>query len=281
MVDQIDDIAWQAHQGSVAAIIQVLNDRLAETGVKTRAVCSGGVLQLLCEANRAEHLEKSDLVGRVKEILEAIAPRNIRRVRVNSRILQNQRLLWLEDIIRDPDNQLLWSEDIILRQPNPIQQFIADFKSNKNRPIAVNSTERIREERQFRRGLLIGGMSICLLLIIGGFALYQWWNSQLPEGFETQEPGVSSPQSPPLDSLSDEELFKRAVDLAQEAVALGKGADTEAQWSEIADKWGEAADLMAAVSPDYPRHATAQNRVALYRRNRDVAQEEAQKRQNN
>jgi hypothetical protein len=220
-------------------------------------------------------------VGRVKEILEAIAPRNIRRVRVNSRILQNQRLLWLEDIIRDPDNQLLWSEDIILRQPNPIQQFMADFKSNKNRPIAVNSTERIREERQFRRGLLIGGMSICLLLIIGGFALYQWWNSQLPEGFETQEPGVSSPQSPPLDSLSDEELFKRAVDLAQEAVALGKGADTEAQWSEIADKWGEAADLMAAVSPDYPRHATAQNRVALYRRNRDVAQEEAQKRQNN
>lgn len=46
MVDRINDIAWQAHQGSVAAIIQLLNENLAHLGVRTRAVFSNGVLQL-------------------------------------------------------------------------------------------------------------------------------------------------------------------------------------------------------------------------------------------
>ena len=47
MVDRINDIAWQAHQGSVAAIIQVLNERLVMYSVRTRAVFVNGVLQLL------------------------------------------------------------------------------------------------------------------------------------------------------------------------------------------------------------------------------------------
>ena len=37
MADRINDIAWQAHLGSVAAIIQVLNEKLAKSGVRTRA----------------------------------------------------------------------------------------------------------------------------------------------------------------------------------------------------------------------------------------------------
>ncbi len=49
MVNIVDDIARQARQGSVAAIIQILNDRLAEIGVRTRAVFADGVLQLLCD----------------------------------------------------------------------------------------------------------------------------------------------------------------------------------------------------------------------------------------
>ena len=47
MVDSIENITKQARQGSVAAIIQVLNDKLADSGVRTRAIFEDGVLQLL------------------------------------------------------------------------------------------------------------------------------------------------------------------------------------------------------------------------------------------
>ena len=68
MANSIDNIARQARQGSVAAIIQVLNDKLAHSGVRTRAVLENGVLQLLCEAAKTEQLEQSSLVERIQHI---------------------------------------------------------------------------------------------------------------------------------------------------------------------------------------------------------------------
>ena len=94
MITQINDIAWQASQGSIAAIIQILNERLANSGVRTRAVFHSGVLQLLCEARTIEKLEKSTLVQKIRQILESIAPRNVHRVNINSRIVREQQLLW-------------------------------------------------------------------------------------------------------------------------------------------------------------------------------------------
>src|ERR671932_2720775 len=81
MRDPVDDIARQARQGSVAAIIQTLNEQLADVGVRTRAVFAAGVLQLLCEAATKEQLEQSVLIAQIRQILEDIAPRNIRRVK--------------------------------------------------------------------------------------------------------------------------------------------------------------------------------------------------------
>jgi hypothetical protein len=69
MTNPIDDIARQARQGSVASIIQILNDELAQLGVRARAVFAEGVLQLLCEAATPQLLEQSSLVDRVQEIL--------------------------------------------------------------------------------------------------------------------------------------------------------------------------------------------------------------------
>ncbi|WP_416666583.1 hypothetical protein [Egbenema bharatensis] len=127
MVDSIDDIARQARQGSVSAIIQILNEKLADSGVRTRAVFEQGVLQLLCEAATPEQLEQSVLVPDVRRILEAIQPRRIRRVNINSRIVREQQLLWLEEINRDGVNQLLWSEEIVLNRPNFMQRFFRDL----------------------------------------------------------------------------------------------------------------------------------------------------------
>ena len=114
----INDVFGQAQDGSVAAIIQILNDRLADSGIRTRAVFADNVLQLLCEAPTDEQLEKATVVESIRNILETIAPRRIRRVKINSRLVQEQQLLWFEEISRDPDSHLLWAEMITLKQPH-------------------------------------------------------------------------------------------------------------------------------------------------------------------
>ena len=111
VMNPANDIRKQAHQGSVTAIIQVLNQDLSDVGVRTRAVFDGGVLQLLCEADTPSQLSEATLPDRVKAILESVAPRGVRRVNVNSRIVREQQLLWLDEINRDPA-KLLWSKEV-------------------------------------------------------------------------------------------------------------------------------------------------------------------------
>jgi hypothetical protein len=168
MVNPMDDIARQARQGSVAAIIQVLNEKLTDSGVRTRAILVEGVLQLLCEAPQLEQLEKPILVNQIRQILELLQPRGIRRVKINSRIVREQQLLWLEEINRDPENQLLWSEEIRLSRPSPFQRLSQDWKTQKSlAPFfpKVASSVTLREKRQFWRGIF-GGAVLCLLLLV-------------------------------------------------------------------------------------------------------------------
>ena len=77
MSNPTNETFGQARQGSVAAIIQILNERLADAGIRTRAVVDGGVLQVLCEAPSKEHLDQSTIVDRVRQILESISPQRI------------------------------------------------------------------------------------------------------------------------------------------------------------------------------------------------------------
>ena len=117
MINPATESFGQARQGSVAAIIQVLNERLSDSGIRTRAVVADGTLQLLCEAVTPEQLEKSTVVERVRSELEAISPQRIKRVKINSRIVKEAQLLWLEEISRNPEKSLLWSEVIVLKRP--------------------------------------------------------------------------------------------------------------------------------------------------------------------
>lgn len=270
----MDDIAKQARQGNIPAILQVLNQQLAEVEVRTRAVFVDGVLQLLCEATEAEQLQKSTIVERVRDVLQSLSPRNIYHVRISSRILQPQQLLWLDEINQNRENQLLWSEDLILPKPPLLKQLIRDFQDYPSQTLPNSETA---EHHQFQSRLFTA-MGVGLVLILVGWAVYNWLNAQpstQPTVLETTpEATVEVEETPP----SDEEQFAQAVRLAEEAVAMGKEAQTAEEWLAIAQKWQAAADLMTAVSPEYSRYATAQNRAALYRRNGEVAQEEADKR---
>jgi hypothetical protein len=265
MPEPVEDIFVQARQGSVAAIIQVLNEKLASRGVRTRAVFVDGLLNLLCEAPSAEQLEESALVEQVTQILEGISPRNINRVKINSRIVREQQLLWLEEISRDAENQLLWSQTINLAQPNFFQDAIANRLSG-----------------QFILGAIAGISATLLTLALGGF-ISNWANLQSPARLQASINGISPEPSPigtrtPEDNLAkSKEAFAQAVRLAEDASAAGKTARSRQEWLDIAAQWQKASELMESVSPEYPRYETAADRAPIYANNREYALEEAEK----
>ncbi len=293
MVDRINDIAWQAHQGSVAAIIQVLNEKLVMSGVRTRAVFANGVLQLLCESATATHLEQSILVPKIKEILDSLTPRHIHRVKINSRIVREEQLLWLEDIYRDADNQLLWSEEITVSQPNLFKRLIPDLievYTKSKKPILAQSPSLLRNPNQGKISVktlvkwVSGLFSLILLAWLFDVRLGNPLKNFLPlTGSQSsptthQKPPESSnlPVSQSL-SISSDDPFVASVRLANQATAASKIAMTSTQWLELAANWQRASDLMSQVSPSHSRYQEAQIRTKLYKKFSEAAQKEAQK----
>jgi hypothetical protein len=290
MADKINDIAWQAHQGSVAAIIQVLNEKLVTVGVRTRAVFADGVLQLLCEAATVEQLEQSILVEKIQEILESIAPRNIRRVNINSRIVREEQLLWLEEINRDRQNQLLWSQEIILSQPGFFQQLIQDVKiiyHELEKPIVPKSQSLLsfqNKQQLSTKKLMIGSIILCTVIAINGFShtrLLSILKNLIPgqiTSVQTENQVKSQVSSATTaNSGTSDDHFADAVRLANQASVGGKTAITRTQWLELAARWQRASDLMSKVSPSHPRHQEAQLRMKLYQEYSKTAEEEAEK----
>lgn len=296
MTNPANDIVKQAKQGSVAAIIQVLNDKLADSGVRTRAIFADGILQLLCEAATTEQLESSTLIERVRQILEAIAPRNIRRVNINSRIVREQQLLWLEEISRDPENQLLWSKEITLKKPGLLKQLTDEWRSRRD-DLAYSvpsqaSPRQIREQRQFRRGITGGALVSCLVLA-GGWWIYSRLsptpNPSAPDTVAKASSSTTDPAASPVSSpsASDPNLtpanttdpFAKAVTLAMQASDAGQGAKSSAEWLSLAARWQEASDWMARVPSSDNRYQLAQDRVVQYREKSEVALQEARRKQ--
>lgn len=292
MIASIDDIAKQARQGSVAAIIQVLNEKLAPAGVRTRAVLAEGVLQILCEARTEAALEQSTVVNAVREILESLSPKNIHHVNINSRLVREQQLLWLEEIMRDPQNQLLWSEKITLNKPNLFKRLLEDIQTRRTDPrqllLSLTTTaavaEQKRQQRQFLNSLMMGAGLAFLVTV--GFGWY-WYQGQ------NRQPTVTSPQETQPSTNSDATVappapgssakyakytdnFAQAVRLAEEASRQGKNAQTAEDWLAIAALWDQASKLMASVPPDHSRYEIAKNRAALYRQYSQSTQEKAE-----
>ncbi len=310
MVNQINDIAWQASQGSIAAIIQILNEKLAHSGVRTRAVFDSGILQLLCEARTIEKLDKSTLVQQIRLILESIAPRNVHRVNINSRIVREQQLLWLEEISRDPENQLLWSEEISLKKPNVIKQIIRDFKESKkesqkpqlpqpqfSRHLIINNNKKAKKSFQRR---IMNALTLCFLLLSAGWVVYYLLGSKIHKSIETATLEYFAPNSANIKSLkptdinrnqlktrilktsqipsqSEDDVFVIAVRIANQAAKDGKTTNTSAGWLDLAAKWQRASDLMAEVPSSHSRFKDAQTRIKLYKKYSELALKEANK----
>ena len=293
MVDRINDIAWQAHQGSVAAIIQVLNERLVVSGVRTRAVFSTGILQLLCEAATVEQLEQSSLVPKIQEILDSLAPRHIRRVNINSRIVREEQLLWLEEINHDPDGQLLWSQEITVYQPNLFRRLIPELTevyAKSRKPILTKPQSLLKNQDRGKISVktlfvwVTGLSSVILLAWLLDFRLDNPLKKLLPlTGSQSsrtatqQPPELSNPPVSQSFSIPSNDPFVASVRLANQATATGKTAITSTQWLELAATWQRASDLMGQVAPSHSRYQEAQIRTKLYKKFSEAAQKEAQK----
>ena len=281
-----NDIRKQAHQGSVTAIIQVLNQDLSDVGVRTRAVFDGGVLQLLCEADTPGQLSEATLPDRVKTILESVAPRGVRRVNVNSRIVREQQLLWLDEINRDPA-KLLWSREINLTRPNFFQTMLEDvqesFASNPDAMLGLSPRQQ-REKRQFWRGIL-GGVGATIALLGSGWVLYQLLQGQPNTAtvpMSAASPVNSAPNKPTSPSTPAEkptekpaekstDPFPTAVRLAEETATAGGKAQSSDDWKVIAEKWEKASELMSQVPPTDKNYAIAQDRTTRYKNNQASA----------
>ncbi len=273
-----NDIRKQAHQGSVAAIIQVLNQELSDLGVRTRAVYDDGLLQLLCEADTPTQLNQETLPDRIKEILELLAPRGVRRVNINSRIVREQQLLWLDEVNREP-KKLLWYKEVNLVRPNFLKTMMEDIQdsmSNRSDQIGGPSARQQREKKQFWRGI-IGGIGATTALLVLGWGIFSLMNkpsettsttSNLAKPPEPKPPEAKPPEAKLTDSP---EAFSTAVRLAEESAALGSKAQTSADWQTIADKWGKASELMAQVPPSDKNYTIAQDRTTRYKNNQTAA----------
>jgi hypothetical protein len=295
VVVRINDIAWQAHQGSVAAIIQLLNEKLANSGVRTRAIFSDGVLQLLCEAAKIEQLEQATLVEKIQQILELIAPRNIRKVNINSRIVREQQLLWLKEICSDRENQLLWSQEITLIQPNALKQLITDLTEAQPELVKVSLPKshfsrtsvfiNKKKSKNSSQTAILATAGLCSILLLGwvvyaqlGDKLAQLIQPETAKSATTANPNKNKTEAS-KDSLSNssDEPFIAAVRIANQASASGKTATTSTQWLELAARWQQASDLMATVPRNYSRYQEAKIRTQLYKKYSEAAQKEAAK----
>lgn len=282
MVDPRNDLTKQAREGSITAIIQLLNEDLASIGVRARAVRESDLLQLLCEAETVDQLKQSTLVERIRQILESIEPRDIRRVKINSRLVREQQLLWLQEINRDPENQLLWLEEIKLARRNPLMSLVAAFREGKTGSIKQalpkpSPSPIERHRRQLRRGM-IAGILISVSLLLVGWGFYKWFGPKQADSTPVSANGFidTSLQTGQPDSANDP--FAAAVRMAEQASTDGRNAQTPAQWLEIATRWQKASDLMAQVSSDDKRYQTAQNRKVLYSKNSQAALQEVERR---
>jgi hypothetical protein len=232
------------------------------------------------EAPTANQLEQKTVVSEVQQVLESVSPRGISKVNINGRIVQEQQLLWLEDIKRDPNRNLLWFERVTLRQPNPLVRFWQDLNQPRQPQLFTQSPASSSANRvAFWRGL-VGGASLVLLLLLVGWTTKNWMRYGLNFKFPSRGDSLSTTQSKSDEPLASpqQDPFVMAVRIAQQSVEDGRSSTTVDQWLELAMRWQRAADLMAQVPANDSRYAVAQDRIAVYSANKQRALEEAKKR---
>jgi hypothetical protein len=217
--------------------------------------------------------------------LESIAPRHIRRVYINSRIVREEQLLWLKEIHDDADHQFLWSQEVILSQPNFWKRLIRDLRktdAKSRKPILAQPQSLLKNRDQGKISVNTGVIAVsglCSLILLAwlDFRLGNTLKSLLI--FTGSQSSQTANQRSSSQSLSTpfDDPFAASVRLANRASVASRTAITSTQWLELAATWQRASDLMGQVSPSHSRYQEAQIRTKLYKKFSQVAQKKAEK----
>jgi hypothetical protein len=115
-------------------------------------------------------------------------------------------------------------------------------------------------------------LNSCNLLILVGFTII-WTgcnsNNVTPEAITTESPATESVQ----DSIPDP--FGDAVNKATAAADLTQTATKSEDWSNVANAWQQAIDLMKSVPQSSPNYEVAQQKANEYEANKTYAQNNA------
>lgn len=69
--------------------------------------------------------------------------------------------------------------------------------------------------------------------------------------------------------------FRKGINVATKAAELAQVANSQAEWNEVAITWHQALVLMKEVPEAHSQYQAAQNRIYLYRNNREIAKKKA------
>lgn len=146
---------------------------------------------------------------------------------------------------------------------------------NQQYQVMVNArTGEVQGERPYsywKIGLSIVGtiVAIASVIVVSQINWNQFKRPQLPQ---QNVPTVTTPSTP---SLPVDNTWTEAVNVATSAANLAQSAQTQQDWSQVANRWQKAIDLMKAVPTSDPNYSTAQQKVIEYQNYLNVAQERA------
>ncbi len=275
-----------AHQGSVKAIMEVLNKQLQDTGVSTRvALGANGTLEILCEAGHPENLDKRVVVSRIQRSLDQLSPRPFRQVHIQSCLTNDVQSLWVSTLSFDARRKLLWSEKIQIRHLSWVKrtlrawgiklpkakqkkrsskfQFASPSGSSESTPESKSPLRQLSPRTKLAMGAIAAGFC--------GWLSHDWWQLRTQvQPNATDSSTVTQTTETSATELSFEP-FNQAVRLAIQASNGGQSATTYGEWVDLANRWQQASELMKLVAPSHPRYAEAQERVLSYRQNSELA----------
>lgn len=282
-----------AHQGSVKAIMEVLNKQLQDTGVSTRvALGANGVLEILCEAGHPENLDKRVIVSRIQRSLDQLSPRPFRQVHIQSCLTNDVQSLWVSTLSFDARRKLLWSEKIQIRHLSWLKRtlrawgiklpkskrkkraaklgFTATAPSSGSRSEPNKSEQKAPSFHLSPKSKLVAG---AIAAGVCGWLSHDWWQLKTQvQGEQHHSNGTTMTQTTTVNSSElSFEPFNQAVRLAIQASNGGQSATTYGEWVDLANRWQQASELMKLVAPSHPRYAEAQERVLSYRQNSELA----------
>ncbi len=135
-------------------------------------------------------------------------------------------------------------------------------------------------QRQIRKNfiLIIFGLVLSLLgsAVLGNHITNNFVvdSSSIPESSTITTKSENTSENTAATKVSSDP-FREGINAATKAAELAKIANTQAQWNEVAITWHQALVLMKEVPESHPKYEAAQNRIDLYRNNREIAKKNA------